>query len=41
MQDISLDQWVQFAMRRRVVMTEVAVAILVAVIIATFVWPPT
>ena len=40
MHDFSFDQWVQFAMRRRVIMTEVAVAILVAVIIATFVWPP-
>ena len=40
MHDFSLEQWVQFAMRRRVIMTEVAVAILVAVVIATFVWPP-
>jgi uncharacterized protein involved in exopolysaccharide biosynthesis len=41
MQDFSFDQWVQFAQRRRVIMTEVAVAILAAVAIATFVWPPT
>jgi succinoglycan biosynthesis transport protein ExoP len=41
MQDFSVDQWIQFALRRRVIMTEVAVAILVVVVIATFVWPPT
>ncbi len=41
MRDFAFDQWVQFALRRRVIMTEVAVAILAAVAIATFVWPPT
>jgi uncharacterized protein involved in exopolysaccharide biosynthesis len=40
MRDFSFDQWVQFALRRRVIMAEVAVAILAAVVIATFVWPP-
>ncbi len=41
MQGFYFDQWVQFALRRRLIMTEVAVAILIAVVIATFVWPPT
>jgi len=41
MQDYSFDQLVQFAVRRRVIMTEVALAIIAVVIIATFVWPPT
>jgi uncharacterized protein involved in exopolysaccharide biosynthesis len=40
MQDFSFDQLVQFALRRRVIMTEVAVAILAAVAVATFAWPP-
>jgi uncharacterized protein involved in exopolysaccharide biosynthesis len=40
MNGFSLDQLVQFALRRRVIMTEVAVAILAAVAVATFVWPP-
>ncbi|HEV3113797.1 MAG TPA: hypothetical protein VGY99_25190 [Candidatus Binataceae bacterium] len=40
MHDLSIDQWVQFALRRRVIMAEVAAAILVVVVIATFVWPP-
>jgi polysaccharide biosynthesis protein PslE len=41
MWDLSFDQWAQFALRRRVIMTEVAVGILAVVAIATFVWPPT
>jgi uncharacterized protein involved in exopolysaccharide biosynthesis len=40
MNDFSFAQLVQFALRRRVIMTEVAVAILAAVAVATFVWPP-
>jgi uncharacterized protein involved in exopolysaccharide biosynthesis len=40
MDGFSFDQWVQFALRRRVIMTEVAVAILAAVAVATFAWPP-
>jgi uncharacterized protein involved in exopolysaccharide biosynthesis len=40
MKGASFEQWVQFALRRRVVMIEVAVAIMAAVVAATFLWPP-
>ncbi len=40
MHEYSFEQWIQFALRRRVIMAEVAVAILAAVAVATFVWPP-
>ncbi len=41
MNDFSFDQLIHFALRRRVIMTEVAAAIMAVVAIATFVWPPT
>jgi len=40
MQDAYFEQWLQFALRRRVIMAEVAAAILAAVVAATFLWPP-
>jgi uncharacterized protein involved in exopolysaccharide biosynthesis len=40
MREVYFEQWVQFALRRRVVMIEVAVAIMAVVAAATFLWPP-
>jgi uncharacterized protein involved in exopolysaccharide biosynthesis len=40
MREAYFEQWVQFALRRRAVMIEVAVAIMAAVAAATFLWPP-
>jgi uncharacterized protein involved in exopolysaccharide biosynthesis len=40
MQEAYFDQWIQFALRRRVIMAEVAVAIIAVVVAATFLWPP-
>jgi uncharacterized protein involved in exopolysaccharide biosynthesis len=40
MEAVNFEQWVQFALRRRVVMIEVAVVIMAAVAVATFLWPP-
>lgn len=40
MQDAYFEQWIQFALRRRVIMAEVAIAILAVVVAATFLWPP-
>ena len=40
MQDAYFEQWLQFALRRRVIMAEVAAAIMAAVVAATFLWPP-
>ena len=40
MREVYFEQWVQFALRRRVVMIEVAVVIMAVVAAATFLWPP-
>ena len=40
MREVYFEQWVQFALRRRVVMIEVAVVIIAVVAAATFLWPP-
>jgi uncharacterized protein involved in exopolysaccharide biosynthesis len=40
MYGVDFEQWVQFALRRRVVMIEVAVVIMAVVAAATFLWPP-
>jgi uncharacterized protein involved in exopolysaccharide biosynthesis len=40
MHGFSFDQWIQLALRRRVIMIEVAAAVLAAVAAATFLWPP-
>jgi len=40
MREVYFEQWVQFALRRRVVMIEVAVVIMAVVAGATFLWPP-
>jgi len=40
MREVYFEQWVQFALRRRVVMIEVASVIIAMVAAATFLWPP-
>ena len=40
MREVYFEPWVQFALRRRVVMIEVAVVIMAVVAAATFLWPP-